>query len=56
MQPTLFQQGGLASKRLTGDELLPWRRISAGLASLNAQSEQATLKRLHLAFRTSSGG
>ena len=31
--------------------LTRWRRISAGLASLNAQSEQVTLKRLHLAFQ-----
>jgi len=30
--------------------LTQWRKISAGLVSLNAQSEQVTLKRLHLAF------
>ena len=31
--------------------LTQWRHSSAGLASLNAQSEQVTLKRLHLAFQ-----
>ncbi len=31
--------------------LTQWRHISPGLASLNAQSEQVTLKRLHLAFQ-----
>ncbi|HUW99276.1 MAG TPA: hypothetical protein VMV40_10665, partial [Acidiferrobacter sp.] len=28
-----------------------WRQSNAGLASLNAQSEQVTLKRRHLAFQ-----
>ncbi len=32
-------------------QLTQWRKISPGLASLNAQSEQVTLKRLHLAFQ-----
>ena len=32
-------------------QLTQWRKISIGLASLNAQSEQVTLKRLHLAFQ-----
>ena len=31
--------------------LTRWRQRSPGLASLNAQSEQVTLKRLHLAFQ-----
>ena len=31
--------------------LTQWRTVSAGLASLNAQSEQVTLKCLHLAFQ-----